>query len=147
MSKSLKHGVLTKLDTIDTFVDGASVKQVGNLTFQICKKNNCEVFTISNGRVCNEIISLYQEDGIIAEPAGALSICGLDYLDNDLIKDKNIICILSGGNNDMLRYPEIIDKNMRYLQLKHYFIIDFKQKAGELKKYMEDVLPKGNRYN
>ena len=143
MSESLKQGRLTKLDTIDTFVDGASVKQVGDLTYQICKENNCEVFTVSNGRICNEIISLYQEDGIIAEPAGALSICGLDNLDPELLKDKKVVCILSGGNNDMLRYPEIIDKNMRYLRLKHYFIIDFKQRTGELKKYMEDVLPRG----
>mgnify|MGYP001497267268 CR=1 FL=1 len=71
------------------------------------------------------MIALYQEDGIIAEPAGALSICGLDYLDTDKIVNKKVVCILSGGNNDMLRYPEILDKNMRYLKLKHYFIINF----------------------
>ena len=143
MKQSLQTNKLVTLENIDTFVDGASVKTVGDLTYDICKKNNAKIFPISNGRVCNEMIALYQEDGIIAEPAGALSICGLDYLDTDTIVNKNVVCVLSGGNNDMLRYPEILDKNMRYLQLKHYFIINFKQQDGELKIYMEKVLPKG----
>lgn len=138
----LNNGVCT-LDKIDTFVDGASVKTVGKSTFDICKKHSLKTFTASNGRICNEMISLYQEDGIIAEPAGALSICGLDNLEKKSIEGKNVICILSGGNNDMLRYPEILDKNMRYLKLKHYFIINFSQQKGELKIFMEKILPKG----
>lgn len=142
MKKSIQVNRIVNLDNIDTFVDGASVKRVGNKTFEICNKNRFEIFTVSNGRLSNELITLYQEDGIIAEPAGALSICGLDYLDKNIIKDKTIVCILSGGNNDMLRYPDILERNMRYLGLKHYFIINFKQKSGELKKYLQDVLPK-----
>ena len=143
MLESLKNNKLITLDNIDTFVDGASVKTVGNLTYDICKKYQSTIYPISNGRVCNEMISLYQEDGIIAEPAGALSICTLDHIDKKILENKNIVCVLSGGNNDMLRYPEILDKNMRYLKLKHYFIINFSQSKGELKIYMEKVLPTG----
>ena len=143
MKVSLLNNSVCTLDEIDTFVDGASVKTVGKSTFDICKKNHLKTFIASNGRICNEMISLYQEDGIIAEPAGALSICGLDDLKQEYIAGKNVICILSGGNNDMLRYPEILDKNMRYLKLKHYFIINFGQQKGELKIFMEKILPKG----
>lgn len=144
MTESIKHQKLITLDNIDTFVDGASVKTVGELTYEICSTNKAEIFPVSNGRVCNEMIALYQEDGIIAEPAGALSICGLDHIDKATLTDKNVVCILSGGNNDILRYPEILDKNMRYLNLKHYFIVNFSQQDGELKKYMENVLPAGS---
>lgn len=143
MKISLLNDRVCTLNKIDTFVDGASVKTVGKLTFDICKNNNLKTFIASNGRICNEMISLYQEDGIIAEPAGALSVCGLDNLKKNDIKGKNVVCILSGGNNDMLRYPEILDKNMRYLNLKHYFIINFNQQKGALKIFMEKILPKG----
>jgi len=143
MKVSLLNNSVCTLDNIDTFVDGASVKRVGELTFDICKNNNLKTFIACNGRICNEMISLYQEDGIIAEPAGALSVCGLDDLKKEYIKGKNVICILSGGNNDMLRYPEILDKNMRYLKLKHYFIVNFNQQKGELKIFMEKILPNG----
>ena len=141
MKKSLINNSIISIDNIDTFVDGASVNTPGKLTYDICKKNKSKIFSIDNGRLCNELIQLYEEDGIIAEPAGVLSICGLDFIDKSLLKDKKIVCILSGGNNDLSRYPDILDRNKRYLGLKHYFIIQFNQKSGELKKYMLDILP------
>ena len=86
------------------------------------------------------MINLYQEEGIILEPAGCLSVSALNYLDKEEIKDKNIVCILSGGNNDIMRYPEILEKNLIYLGLKHYYIIEFSQKPKELKKFIINVL-------
>ena len=121
MKVSLINNDVCTLDKMNTFVDGASVKTVGKSTFDICKKHNLKTFTASNGRICNEMISLYQEDGIIAEPAGALSICGSIILRKKSIEGKNVICILSGGNNDMYDIQKSWNKNMRYLKLKHYF--------------------------
>ena len=143
---SLKLGYNVKLNNIDTFVDGASVAKIGDLNFNICKKLVDGVFTVSNERLCHELIYCYQNDGIILEPAGALSLCGLELVDrlykskNKSLKDKNIVCILSGGNNDISRYGEIMELNLKFLNLKHYFIMEFNQKPGELKRFITDVL-------
>ena len=140
MYESIKENKLITLDTIDTFVDGASVKTPGKLTYDICKNGVKDIFKIENGDICTQIIDLYQNEGIIVEPAGALSITALDKINKEEIKDKNVVCILSGGNNDLMRYPEIVENSLRYKELKHYFIIDFKQNPGELRKYIENVL-------
>ena len=145
MYESIRQNKIICLDKIDTFVDGASVAKVGNLPFNIIsksKKNGIlkDIFKISNNHLSNELIDLYQNEGIIAEPAGALSICGLSYLDKESIANKNIVCVISGGNNDIMRYPEIIERSLKYKNLKHYFIITFKQQPGELKKYVKNIL-------
>lgn len=140
MNKSILAGKRIYLENIDTFVDGTSVSYVGDLTFNICKKILDDIFIINNNRLCNEIINLYQEDGIIVEPAGALSVCGLDFINKGNIKGKNIVCILSGGNNDLMRYPEIMESNLNYLNRKHYYIIKFNQKPGELKRFIDNIL-------
>jgi len=140
MYQSLKENKLVTLEKIDTFVDGASVNQVGKLTFEIAKKSS-QIVKISNGNICSNMIELYQNEGIICEPAGALSVTGLSMLDKNYLKNKNIVCIVSGGNNDLLRYPEIIENSLRYQNLKHYYIIKFQQKPGQLKKYVKDILP------
>ena len=140
MYQSIKENKIIKLDKIDNFVDGAAVKEVSDLTFDICKNNLDDILLVSNGRVCNTMLELYQNDGIIAEPAGALSLAGLDLLDKNLIKDKNIVLIISGGNNDISRYPEIQELALQYQNLKHYFIIQFSQKPGILHKFVKDIL-------
>ena len=140
MYESMKANKLITLDTIDTFVDGASVKTPGKLTYDICKNNVKDIFKIKNGEICTEMIDLYQNEGIIVEPAGALALGALDKIDKDYIKNKNVVCILSGGNNDLMRYPEIVEYSLRFKQLKYYFIIEFKQTPGELKKYIEKIL-------
>ena len=139
MYESIKHNKIVSLNNIDSFVDGASVSKVGKLTFEITKKAQ-DIFKVSNDELSNEIINLYQHEGIIVEPAGALSVCGLSQLDKDSIKDKNIVCVISGGNNDLMRYPEIIENNLRYQKLKHYFLIKFKQIPGQLNTYVKKVL-------
>lgn len=145
MHQSLKENKIVKIENIDNFVDGASVSEVGELTFNMCKEVLNDIFIVSNERICNEMLELYQEDGIIVEPAGCLSICGLDELSqkND-ITGKNIVCIVSGGNNDIMRYPEIQEKNMIYLGVKHYYIIEFSQKPLQLKRFIGNVLNEGD---
>ncbi len=141
MTKSFENGKVFEMENIDNFVDGASVSKVGHLTYDLCKKNLDDIFVVNNGKICNEMLELYQEDGIIVEPAGCLSICGLDKLSLNMdLKNKNVVCIVSGGNNDIMRYPEILEKNKRYLGLKHYYIIEFSQRPLELNRFISKVL-------
>jgi threonine dehydratase len=139
MYESLKTNKLVTLHDIDTFVDGAAVRRIGDKTFDIFKNYAAEIVTVPEGKVCTAMIELYQNEGIIAEPAGALSVAALDFVAYRL-RDKTVVCIISGGNNDILRYPEIMEKSLRYEGLKHYFIINFTQRPGQLRKFVEDVL-------
>ncbi len=139
MYEALKNGKVVTLEKIETFVDGAAVKTVGDLTFKICKKNLEKVIRIPSGKDCMTMIELYQNEGIIAEPAGALAIASLYDIAKD-IKGKTVVCIISGGNNDILRYPEIMEKSLVYQGRKHYFIIEFAQKPGQLRKFVDQAL-------
>lgn len=128
-----------KLENIDTFVDGAAVKKLGEINFKIMKKYVDDAKIVPHGAICTQMINLYQYEGIITEPAGALSIAGLEIYKKE-IKGKKVVCMISGGNNDISRYPEIIEKSMIYEGLKKYFIIKFNQKPGELSKFLSKVL-------
>lgn len=139
MSASLVAGELVTLDTIDTFVDGASMKRAGEVTFAIVQELVDEIVTIDEGKVCKTMIDLYQNEGIVAEPAGALAVAALDSI-ADEIKGKTVVCTLSGGNNDILRYPEVIERSLVWQGLKHYFIVNFAQKPGQLKQFLNQVL-------
>ncbi|MDO8452632.1 MAG: threonine ammonia-lyase IlvA [bacterium] len=139
MYESLKNGKVVTLESIDPFVDGVAVRTVGTKTFKISSKLIDQMVVVDEGRVCSTMIDLYQNEGIVAEPAGALSISALDNLAKE-IKGKTVVCILSGGNNDILRYPEIMEKSLIYQGLKHYFIVEFAQKPGQLRKFVTSVL-------
>lgn len=139
MLESIKAGHVVSLKKIDTFVDGAAVGTVGDLNFEIVKKNVDKIISIPEGKVCNSMIELYQNEGIVAEPAGALSVAGLDDLSRE-IKGKKVVCILSGGNNDILRYPEVMERSLVYQGRKHYFLIEFAQKPGQLKRFVNKAL-------
>ena len=139
MKASLNNGKVTRLDTIDTFVDGAAVKQVGNLSMAICQDVLDDIVPVPEGKVCTTILQLYNENAIVAEPAGALSVAALDFYKEE-IKGKNVVCVVSGGNNDIERMQEIKEKSLIYEGLKHYFIVTFPQRAGALRKFMEQVL-------
>ena len=141
MYNSVQNNKITYTKPQNNFVDGATVPIIGDITFNICKKYVDKIYPISNGKICEEILNLYKNDGIIAEPAGALPFTILDKID---IKNKTVVCILSGGNNDITRYPEIIDTYLQYKNLKHYFIIEFTQKPGELKKFVSNILNKND---
>lgn len=139
MKVSLERGENVVLERIDKFVDGAAVKKVGDLTFSICQQVLDDVITIPEGKVCDTILKLYNEEAIVVEPAGALAISALDFY-KDKIKGKNVSCIVSGGNNDITRMEEIKERALLHNGLKHYFIIRFPQRAGALKEFVAEVL-------
>lgn len=139
MFTSIKNGEITTLEHIDKFVDGAAVKRVGNLNFEICKDELSKVLIIPEGKVCTTILSLYNEEAMVVEPAGALTISALDFF-KDEIKGKNVVCIVSGSNNDITRTEEIKERSLVYEGLKHYFMVQFPQRPGALKAFVNDVL-------
>lgn len=139
MSSAIKNGDNIKLLKIDKFIDGAAVQQVGKLTFQICKTYLNQMITVPEGKVCETILKLYNKDAVVVEPAGALTLAALDQL-QDEIKGKNVVCIVSGSNNDIVRMEEIKERALLYSGLKHYFIINFPQRAGALKEFVNEVL-------
>ena len=139
MYESLKKGEVVTLDRIDNFVDGAAVRKVGDKTFKIVQHVVDDIALVPEGKVCSTILQLYNEEGIVVEPAGALTIAALDFY-KDQIKGKNVVCVLSGSNNDITRTEEIKERSLLYEGLKHYFIIRFPQRAGALKDFLNNVL-------
>lgn len=139
MKKSLDNNEIVTLETIDKFVDGAAVKRVGELTYSICKEVLDDIIVVPEGSVCTKILDLYNDDAIVAEPAGALPIAALEQY-RAQIKGKNVVCILSGGNNDIERTPEIKERSLLNEGLKHYFIIRFPQRPGALREFVAEVL-------
>jgi threonine dehydratase len=139
MLTSLRNKEITALEKIDSFIDGAAVKRVGDLNFAICQQNLTEVITVPEGKVCQIILDLYNKDAIVVEPAGALSIAALDSFREE-IKGKTVVCIVSGSNNDITRTAEIKERAMLYANLKHYFIVKFPQRAGALKEFVAEIL-------
>ena len=139
MYESLKAGKVVSLPKVDTFVDGTAVRTVGDVTFGIVKSIAQSILLVEEGKVCETMISLYQKDGIVTEPAGALSIAALDQLGTKL-KGKTVVCVVSGGNNDISRYPEVIERSLVHQGLKHYFIVNFSQRPGALRRYLNEAL-------
>ena len=139
MKTSIEEGRVVTLSHIEKFVDGAAVKRVGDLTFEICKEHLDLVITVPEGKVCQTILDLYNKDAIIVEPAGALSISALDYFAEE-IKGKHVACVVSGSNNDITRTAEIKERALLFSNLKHYFIVTFPQRAGALRQFLEEVL-------
>jgi len=139
MNQALKNGSPVTLDYIDRFVDGAAVKRVGNLTFEYCSELLDQMLLIPEGKICTTILKLYNEDAIVVEPAGALAVAALDQL-KATISGKTVVCIVSGGNNDIERMQEIKEKSLLFEGLKHYFIVRFPQRPGALKAFVNNVL-------
>lgn len=139
MKTSIEKGEVVTLDHIDKFVDGAAVKKVGSITFEICREVLDRVITVPEGKICGDILKMYNEQAIVVEPAGVMSITALDSVREE-IKGKNVVCIVSGSNNDITRTSEIKERHMMYEGLKHYFIVDFPQRAGALMEFLSEVL-------
>lgn len=139
MMKSLELDEIVTLEHIDKFVDGAAVQTVGDITFEICREVLDKVITVPEGKICGDILKMYNEQAIVVEPAGVMSITALDFL-KDEIKGKNVVCVLSGSNNDITRTAEIKERYLTYEGLKHYFIVDFPQRAGALLEFLSEVL-------
>lgn len=136
---SLKNNTNTRLAQIDKFVDGAAVKRVGDLCFTIAKDLIDDCITIPEGRICQEILDLYNKEGIVVEPAGAISLAAISQYAHRL-KGKNVATLICGGNNDITRTPEIEERALLYAKLKHYFIVRFPQRAGALKEFVNEIL-------
>ncbi len=139
MKTSIQNGYNTELQEIDKFVDGAAVKKVGDLTFEICKNKLNEIVLVPEGKVCTTILDLYNRQAIVVEPAGALTVTALHFL-KDTLKGKNVVCVMSGSNNDIMRTEEIRERSLLYEGLKHFFVIRFPQRAGALKEFVSNVL-------
>lgn len=139
MKTAIEKGEIVELEHIDKFVDGAAVKKAGALTYEVCKRVLDDIIVVPEGAVCTTIINMYNKNAIVVEPAGALSVAALRFY-ADKIRGKNIACIVSGSNNDIIRMEEIREKSLLYEGLKHYFIVNFPQKSGVILSFVRDIL-------
>jgi threonine dehydratase len=139
MTAALKEGRPVELSMLDGFVDGTAVRRVGDLTFPIVRDLLDGVVTVDEGQVCTEMLDLYQNEGIVAEPAGALATAALGRT-LAIAPGERVVCIVSGGNNDVSRYAEIVERSLIYEGLKHYFLVDFPQEPGSLRRFLDEVL-------
>lgn len=139
LSTALADGKPVKLPSISKFVDGAAVNKIGINTFGYIKSNTDHVCVVNEGDVCTAMIELYQNEGIITEPAAALSIAALEKC-KEYIENKTVVCVVSGGNNDISRYSEILERSLIQKGLRHYFVVEFAQRPGHLKQFVNDVL-------
>lgn len=139
LTKALETGTPVKLDKINTFVDGASVKRVGDLNFPLLRDGLDSVLLVDEGHVCSKILQMYNENGIIIEPAGVLSLCALDLLKGS-IEGTTVVSVVSGGNSDVFRMPEILERSLIYEGKKQYFRIEFPQRAGALKDFILNTM-------
>jgi len=139
MSEALKQQQVVTLEAIDKFVDGAAVKRVGDLNYAICEELLDDIVKVPEGKACTTILELYNDSAIVVEPAGALPVSALDMY-RDQIRGKTVVCIISGGNNDIDRMQEMKERSLIYEGLKHYFLVNFPQRAGALREFLEDVL-------
>ncbi|MBC3538601.1 threonine ammonia-lyase IlvA [Rufibacter sediminis] len=139
MYNAIKNNKRQPLETIDSFVDGAAVKCPGELTFDICRELLDEVVLVPEGQICEDILKMYNEEGVVLEPAGTLSISALKSFSEE-IKGKNVVCVISGSNNDITRMEDIKERAMQHQGLKHYFMVTFNQKPGALRTFVNRVL-------
>lgn len=139
MSESIRQQKVVTLESIDKFVDGAAVKRVGDLNFEISRGLLDDIVKVPEGKACTTILELYNDSAIVVEPAGALPVAALDMY-REQIRGKTVVCIISGGNNDIDRMQEMKERSLIYEGLKHYFLINFPQRAGALREFLEQVL-------
>ncbi len=139
MLRSVAAGHPVTVDITDDFVDGAVVGTPGALAVSVVSALVDELVVVDEGAVCTEMLALYQHDGIIAEPAGALALAALPQL-TARVAGRSVVCMVSGGNNDVARYGEIVERSLVHLGLKHYFIVDFPQRPGALRRFLDDCL-------
>ncbi|MBF6216019.1 threonine ammonia-lyase IlvA [Nocardia puris] len=161
MTAALVAGGPVTLPEIDPFVDGAAVRRIGQVPYDAVAKFGGRVVShgslplltatesrpgggafrllqVDEGAICTTMLDLYQNEGIIAEPAGALAVAALTEV--DVAPDSTVVCLVSGGNNDVSRYGEIIERSLVHRGLKHYFLVDFPQEPGALRRFLDEVL-------
>ncbi|RAV15794.1 threonine dehydratase [Mycolicibacterium sp. GF69] len=140
MIAALAAGEPVTLDHVDQFVDGAAVNRAGTLPYAALAAagDMVSMTTVDEGAVCTAMLDLYQNEGIIAEPAGALSVAAL--MEADVEPGSTVVCVVSGGNNDVSRYGEVLERSLVHLGLKHYFLVDFPQEPGALRRFLDQIL-------
>lgn len=142
MKAALQAGNPVSLERVDSFVDGTAVGRAGDLTYQIVRELVDDIVVVPEGAVCTEMLDLYHSEGVIAEPAGALaSAAARNFLPQ--IPNGSVVCLVSGGNNDLSRYAEVTERSGRYEGLRHYFLVTFNQEPGALRSFLNDVLSEG----
>ncbi|WP_071129785.1 threonine ammonia-lyase IlvA [Varibaculum massiliense] len=142
MKAALEAGNPVSLDRVDSFVDGTAVGRAGDLTYQVVRDLVDDIVVVPEGAVCTEMLDLYHSEGVIAEPAGALaSAAARNFLPQ--IPNGSVVCLVSGGNNDLSRYAEVTERSGRYEGLRHYFLVTFNQEPGALRAFLNDVLSEG----
>ncbi|WP_155964316.1 threonine ammonia-lyase IlvA [Streptococcus ruminantium] len=139
MKAAFDKGRPVKLETIDKFADGIAVQKVGKSTYEIARRCVDKLIGVNEGWISGTILDLYSKLGIVAEPAGAATIAALDVI-KDQIKGQTICCIISGGNNDINRMPEMEERALIYEGIKHYFVVNFPQRPGALREFVNDIL-------
>ena len=139
LKTSLRNKRNTRLERIDKFVDGAAVQRVGDICFDVCQTHLDDCISVPEGQICQEILTLYNKEGIVAEPAGAIALAALSSY-GERLRGKRVGTLLCGGNNDITRTAEIKERALLYAQLKHYFIVRFPQRAGALKEFVNQIL-------
>ena len=139
MAAAVAAGEPVVLENLDSFVDGAAVRRAGSLTYPIVARLVDELVAVEEGRVCTEMLDLYQWEGIVAEPAGALAPAALGH-SFPVEPGQTVVCVLSGGNNDVSRYGEIVERSLIHEGLKHYFLVTFPQEPGALRGFLDEVL-------
>ncbi|MGY1683554.1 threonine ammonia-lyase IlvA [Geodermatophilus sp. SYSU D01176] len=140
MAAALAADSPVELSQLDTFVDGAAVRRVGDVTFPLVRDSGAELVAVPEGQICTEMLDLYQVDGVIAEPAGALATAALTGGLVPVEPGQTVVCLLSGGNNDVSRYAEVVERSLVHRGLKHYFLIEFPQEPGALRRFLDEVL-------
>lgn len=140
MIAALAAGEPVTIDDVDQFVDGAAVNRAGTLPYEVLAAagDMVSMTTVDEGAVCTAMLDLYQNEGIIAEPAGALSVAAL--MEADIAPGSTVVCVISGGNNDVSRYGEVLERSLVHLGLKHYFLVDFPQEPGALRRFLDQIL-------
>lgn len=139
MRAAFDHGYPVKLEKIDKFADGIAVQKVGAKTYEVARKYVDRLLGVDEGLISETLIDMYSKVGTIAEPAGAASVAALEVI-KDEIKGKTIVCIISGGNNDINRMPEMEERALIYDGIKHYFVVNFPQRPGALREFVNDIL-------
>ncbi|HEM5209148.1 TPA: threonine ammonia-lyase IlvA [Streptococcus suis] len=139
MKAAFDKGRPVKLDQIDKFADGIAVQKVGKSTYEVARKYVDRLIGVDEGWISGTILDLYSKLGIVAEPAGAATLAALEVV-KDQIKGQTICCIISGGNNDINRMPEMEERALIYEGIKHYFVVNFPQRPGALREFVNEIL-------
>ena len=137
---SLQAGALVTLPKVDSFVDGAAVARIGERNFKALSHVPSEhVFIAPEDRICATMIEMLNIEGVVLEPAGALAIDGLRDIEN--IAGKTVVAIVSGGNFDFERLPDVKERSLRWAGLKKYYILRMPQRPGALKDFLNILGP------